>query len=306
MNGWAMKHMMLQTCLYLNFINGKDIFMTNSVQVAPANNVRSLISSMQSHFEKALPAHLTGDRFTRIALTAISKNPKLAQCTQPSLLGALMTFAQLGLEPNTPLGHAYLVPFNNSTKINGQWVKRLEVTPIIGYKGVLDLAYRTGNYQTIDAFAVYKNDHLVHMHGFEEKLEYRPSDEPRENNEKPIKYLAYYVLKNGGKRFRIWNHQDCIEHGKKFSKSFAKGPWQTDTEAMCKKTVLLDLLRYAPLSSEDKSVMEIIARDNATVNLEPGKDIDVEFTDASLIEIENNNDINIGTKEAKELKEVGL
>lgn len=272
---------------------------TNVAIQSQGNNVRSLIGSMQGHFEKALPKHLTGDRFTRIAISAISKNPKLAEATQPSLLGALMTFAQLGLEPNTPLGHAYLVPFRNRGT--------MEVTPIIGYKGLLDLAYRTGQYQTIDAFPVYKDDHLVTMHGFEEKLEFRPSDKPREKGEQPIKYLAYYVLKNGGRRFRVWNREDCLAHGQKFSKSFNNGPWKTDTNAMCMKTVLIDLMKLAPMSSEDKSMFEAVARDNATVTFDDKENtIDVDFADPKLIEADNKGEAEKIEKTEKKLEEVGL
>ena len=69
--------------------------------------------SMKKQFEKALPKYITPDKFVRIALTAINSNPELAQCTQTSLLAAMMNSAQLGLEFNTPLGEAYLIPYRN-------------------------------------------------------------------------------------------------------------------------------------------------------------------------------------------------
>lgn len=75
--------------------------------------IKQWITSMQPEIEKALPSVITAERFTRMALTAISTNPKLAECTPKSFMAALMQAAQLGLEPNTPLGQAYLVPYRN-------------------------------------------------------------------------------------------------------------------------------------------------------------------------------------------------
>ena len=75
-------------------------------QAKPAKTVQSLIRQMEPEIRKALPSMITPERFTRIALSAISANPQLADCTPRSLLAALMTSAQLGLEPNTPLGQA--------------------------------------------------------------------------------------------------------------------------------------------------------------------------------------------------------
>ena len=77
-----------------------------TAQAKPAKTVQSLIRQMEPEIRKALPSMITPERFTRIALSAISANPQLADCTPRSLLAALMTSAQLGLEPNTPLGQA--------------------------------------------------------------------------------------------------------------------------------------------------------------------------------------------------------
>lgn len=79
----------------------------------PQKNLRQMIQAMQPQIEKALPSVITPERFTRMVLTAVSTNPELANCTQESFLGAMMSAAQLGLEPNTPLGQAYIIPFYN-------------------------------------------------------------------------------------------------------------------------------------------------------------------------------------------------
>lgn len=108
----------------------------NGTAVAPAANnpqktMKDLINKMSGEIAKALPSVMTPDRFTRITLSALSNNPQLAECTPSSFLGAMMTAAQLGVEPNTPLGQAYLIPYKNNKKITRldgktEWVQQLE------------------------------------------------------------------------------------------------------------------------------------------------------------------------------------
>ena len=96
---------------------------------------------MHTQIEKALPSVITPERFTRIALTAYSRNEKLQECTAESFLGSMMQAAQLGVEPNTPLGQAYLIPYRNKGV--------MEVQFQLGYRGMIDLAYRSGEVQNL-------------------------------------------------------------------------------------------------------------------------------------------------------------
>ena len=105
--------------------------------------IKDWIKVMEPAIKKALPSVITPERFTRMALTAISVNPKLAECTPKSFMGSLMNAAQLGLEPNTPLGQAYLIPYKNKGN--------MEVQFQIGYKGLIELAYRSGEFANIYA-----------------------------------------------------------------------------------------------------------------------------------------------------------
>lgn len=105
-----------------------------------------LLRSMESQIAKALPKHLTADRMCRVALTEIRKNPKLLRCDPYSVLGAIMQFAQLGLEIGGSLGHAYLVPYG------------AECTPITGYKGQIELALRSTRVKSIVPHLVYPED----------------------------------------------------------------------------------------------------------------------------------------------------
>lgn len=119
---------------------------------AGGTKVAAFFEANKSKLGQLLPEHMTADRFLRITMNALRTTPKLMECTIESLFGASIWCAQLGLEPNTPQGHAYLIPFKNSRK------GTTEVQTIIGYQGLLALARRTGEIVTISSQAVFEND----------------------------------------------------------------------------------------------------------------------------------------------------
>lgn len=212
--------------------------------------VFDLIQSMQSEFGRALPEQVGVDRFVRIAITVVRTNPNLAKCDSMSVIAALMQSAQLGLEPNTPLGQAYLIPSKNKRVINGRDTYVDEARFEIGYKGLIDLALRTKEYKAIYAHEVYINDDFDYSYGLHKDLRHVPADEPEGE---PIKYYAVYHLKNGGYDFVVWSKERIDKHSKKYSQSVKKGvssPWKTDYPSMAKKTVLKEVLKYAPKSTE--------------------------------------------------------
>ena len=204
---------------------------------------------MQGEIKKALPSVMTPERFSRIVLSALSTNPKLAETSPQSFLGAMMTAAQLGMEPNTPLGQAYLIPFWNSK------ARALECQFQLGYKGLIDLAYRSGDVSTIMAQVVYENDEFEYSFGLEPKLVHRPALEERGN---PKFVYAMFRTKDGGYGYEVMSIADVRAHAQKYSKAFNSGPWQTNFEEMAKKTVLKRVLKYAPLKSE---FMRAVAQD---------------------------------------------
>ena len=211
-------------------------------------SLRDVVVAMQDDIAKALPKVITPERFTRIALSALSNNPKLYECSKLSFLGALMNSAQLGLEPNTPLGQAYLIPYYNNKE------KRLECQFQIGYKGLLDLAYRSGEISMIQAYIVYENDTFEYELGLEPILKHKPAPSNRGN----MTYAyAMFKLKNGGQSFIVMSKDDILNYGRRYSKTFNAGPWQTDFEAMAKKTVLKQLLKYAPIRSDFITDVEV-------------------------------------------------
>lgn len=217
---------------------------STAAETSPAKQGKSMqayIKSMEGEIKKALPSVITPERFTRMVLSAISVNPKLASCTPKSFLGAMMSAAQLGLEPNTPLGQAYLIPYNNKGT--------LEVQFQIGYKGLLDLAYRSGEVDIIQAHIVYENDTFECEYGLNPTLKHIPADSKKGE---PVKVYAVFRTKTGGFGFEVMSMDEIREHAAKYSQTYGSkySPWTNNFEEMAKKTVLKKVLKYAPMKSE--------------------------------------------------------
>lgn len=197
--------------------------------------MQGLIQAMEPQIRKALPSVITPERFTRMVLTALSSTPKLQTCTPQSFLGAMMQAAQLGVEPNTPLGQAYLIPYGNVCQFQ------------LGYKGLIDLAYRSGEVSSIQAHEVHEGDEFSFEYGLEPKLKHIPAKTDRGP---VVYYYAVLKLKNGGVGFEVMSREDVETFARKKSKAFNNGPWKTDFDEMAKKTVLKKVLKYAPLKTE--------------------------------------------------------
>ena len=213
----------------------------NGVAKQQQPTLKNLIVKMEGQIAKALPKIMTPERFTRMVFTAISKNPKLENCTPNSFLGAMMQAAQLGLEPNTPLGQAYLIPFKNKGV--------MEVQFQIGYKGLIDLVYRSKEVTDIQAQCVYENDEFEYELGLNPVLKHKPT---MKNRGEVILYYAVFHTKSGGYGFEVMSKEDIINHAKKTSQSYSKesSPWNKYFDEMAKKTVLKRALKYAPIASD--------------------------------------------------------
>lgn len=244
-------------------------------------NINDLIKSMEGEIRKALPSVITPERFTRMTLTALRTTPGLAACEPMSFLGAMMSAAQLGLEPNTPLGQAHLLPFKNNKK------GIIEVQFQIGYKGLIDLAYRSGEVEVVQAHCVYENDEFECEFGLEPKLKHIPASKDRGDM---IKVYAMFRTKSGGYGFEVMSVEDIRNHEQKYSKAYSSSysPWATSFEEMAKKTVLKKALKYAPMKSDfvrnlsmDNTVKNEIDEDMYSVPAEEIKFVDVESDDIS-------------------------
>jgi recombination protein RecT len=203
------------------------------------------------------------DKFTRLALTTLRTVPKLADCKPSSLLGALMTCAQLGLEPGGPLGQVYLVPFKN------------EATLIIGYQGFIDLMYRSDRVASVSAHAVYEADEFYFELGTNAHLLHRPALDDRGEL---IAVYGIAELVSGAKPFDVLSKSD-VDKRRARSKSGNSGPWSTNYEAMARKTAIRQLFKWMPTSIE---LSAAVSADGATFREIPERIEDV----AQVIDIE--------------------
>lgn len=272
-----------------------------SVAVKTQRSMKDLIVSMEGQIAKALPSVITPERFTRMVLTAMSTNKDLQLCTPNSFLGAMMQAAQLGVEPNTPLGQAYLIPYKNKGTLECQFQ--------LGYKGMIDLAYRSGEVKDIQAHEVHENDTFEYELGLEPKLKHIPA---MSNRGAIIMYYAIFHTKDGGYGFNVMSVDDVQEHAKKYSKSYGASfsPWKSNFDEMAKKTVLKRCLKYAPIKTEfarsisaDETIKTTIAADMAE-QVDETDYIDAEVVDKDSPEVieEKGRTVDAATGEVLELK----
>jgi recombination protein RecT len=251
---------------------------SNLAQRRP-NDIAALLNDpkIKAQIALALPRHVTADRLARVALTELRRNPALTRCDQMSLLGAIMTCAQLGLEPGGPLGHAYLVPFENR-KTN-----RIEAQFILGYRGMIELARRSGQIQSIEARAVYEGDEFEVRFGLDSALTHVPNFENPDRTQPDKLRFVYAVakLKDGGVQFEVMSRRE-IEAVRAQSKSGASGPWVTHFEQMALKTVARRLFKWLPISIELATAIE--ADERAELGLPQQTPLDADAIEAQAPE----------------------
>jgi recombination protein RecT len=213
------------------------------VRANPRRDMRELITRQWTRIESVMPKHMSGERLYQLAITTINQMPKLAECDPGSMLSCLMKCSALGLEPGSVdgLGRAYILPFRDHGKMTA--------TFILGYKGMLDLARRSGELKDISARAVYEGDEFEYEFGLDEKLRHVPSTRKHEKGQKPTHVYMVAHFKDGGHYMDVMT-ADEVEAIRLRSKSKDSGPWVTDYEAMAKKSVIRRAFPYLPVSVE--------------------------------------------------------
>lgn len=209
---------------------------------------RDLLESRKDEIAKALVNRIDPEAFIRVAHMAINKQPALLECTPASLLMALLESASLGLMPNGVLGHAYIIPYRNKGVMEAQFQP--------GYRGLIDLARRSGHVKSIVPRTVSSTDRFDVEYGLDEKLIHVPNlDDP--GTMRFVYAIAH--LTDGTSQFHIMPMKD-VERIRAKSKAANNGPWVTDYEAMAWKTVIKQLVKFLPLSLETDQAVQ---QDNA-------------------------------------------
>lgn len=235
---------------------------------------------------RAIPKHLSGERMLRTMVTATQKVPKLAQASPMSMLGACMTIATLGLEPNTPLGLCHMIPFEvtkwNSVTRQREYI-RTDVQVIIGYPGYLDLIYRSGMVADVHCDVVWEDEvkagRFSYEHGSNKHLMHKPLGTHHPPGEEPVAAYMYAKLSGGGEEFVVlqladihrlrarsqgfnsamhWRDVAILENKDPLKdKRYTEAPWIKDFEAMFKKTALRAGQKWLPKSIELATAMAI-------------------------------------------------
>lgn len=240
---------------------------------------------------KALPTHLTPARFIRIALTGLSRNQALIDCTKLSLYGCVIQAAQLGLELDGITGQAYLVPFRNGK--TGQ----LECQLIPGYQGYLTLAYNSDRVDSINAKTVHDGDSFQFNYGLNPDLVHIPKFDAKK---KDVTHVYCVVkMKTGGHIFDVMSKEEIDAHRDRYSHASKKkdSVWEKEWVAMALKTVIRKTLKLVPKSPDLR--MAVALDERAEVGMEQKIEADFELLD---IEPEDQTEALKETLEAQKKK----
>lgn len=234
------------------------------------------ISTMEHQFALAAPRGVEARQIVRDALTALRQNPELARCEPMSVLGGLMTMAQLGLRVGVNgLGHGWLIPFKTRARKGNTWVDEWQAQLIIGYKGLVELAYRSGQIAKISARTVHANDHFDVAYGLDEHLTHRPAAGDRGE---PTGYYATVKVKGVTEAmFYYMTHAEMEVYRDRFAMAKKRdrdtgqttvvGPWRDNFEAMAHKTCLRQLSKFMPKGTD--LAVALAADDTVRVDISP-------------------------------------
>ena len=255
----------------------------------PDDTLQSQIRAMESQFALAMPKGLEAAQLVRDALTCLRQVPDLAKCKPDTVLGSLMTCAQLGLRPGV-LGHAWVLPFWDSKS------RSHKAQLVVGYKGFVELAYRNPKVTSVIARTVYDGDTFDVSYGLDDELIHKPALTGERS--KPIAHYAIFKTADGGRAFWVMTEDEMQAWKNKYAPRNKAGnivgPWMSDYEPMARKTTLLRLAAWMPKSTDLAYAIEV---DNGVrTNVDPSAslpevtyvehEVDVEPVDAEVVTAE--------------------
>lgn len=250
---------------------GKDLaarVSENAKQVESGNTPPPLVTQIQrmrEQFALAAPKGVEAAQLVRDSLTMLRQNPRLAECEPMSVLGGLMTMAQLGLRPGV-LGHGWLIPFRNHGKMQAQLV--------IGYQGLVELAHRSGRVSSLIARAVHENDTFEIDYGLRDNLSHKPPIKGERGE--VIGYYAFVRFGNpDGHAFFYMTREEVAQHRDRFAMARDRngnivGPWRDHFDAMALKTVVRQLAKWMPKATDLATAM--VVDESIRVDLDPDAD----------------------------------
>jgi recombination protein RecT len=234
-------------------------------------SLHNIFEKSANELKKVLPANTTPDRMARITLTACRKNPALLDADPQSLIGAVFQAAQLGLEPDL-LGSCYLIPYKENVQLQ------------IGYKGYIDLLYRSPRVLTIQAHEVCAGDTFHMRRGSDPVLEHEPALDGERGAVKG--YYAIVQLQNNAFMWQYMTVQEVEAyrdtHSQDYKYKSSKGKesnsvWGQHFDAMAKKTVLKQLTTWLPISVQEKQFQAVDETVTKDIESEPEYiDLDIE------------------------------
>lgn len=252
------------------------------------------IKAYEGQISALLPSNVGFDVFVAQLRKAIVSNPGILQCTQASLLNAVLEATELGLNISGTEGEGWIIPFKNSYNIDGRWTKVEEATFIPGYRGIVKLVYMTNLVENIDAHVVYADDHFIMELGMDRRLEFRPNLNPPDKRE----VLGVYVLirdKEGGVHFD-WVSKNDLDKIRQSSKAPDSPAWKNWYKEMIKGKALKRVLKTYPKFT---STYADAAANNALRAIELSNRDTRSLNDTVVYEdVESKNDLNALLREA--------
>lgn len=246
------------------------------------NTLANDIRKMQAQYQLAMPKGAEAEQLVRDALTALRTTRNLDKCDSASVLGGLMTCAQLGLRPGV-LGHAWLLPFWSGKDHS------FKAQLVIGYQGLIELAHRSGRIASLYARTVFQNDEFDVDYGVANNLVHKPN--LFEERGEPIAYYALVKFTNGGYAFYVMSHREMLSYRDQYATAKNRegkvfGPWVDNFEGMAHKTCVRQLAKYMPKSTELAQALQAddAVRVNVNPQVDPGEAADHDVIDSEIVE----------------------
>ena len=208
-------------------------------QLTPVDRLKNVMeaTSVQQQFKNALAEK--SNIFTASLIDLYASDTTLQKCDPSLVVMEALKAATLDLPINKALGFAYVIPYQKSQKVNGKWEKKQVPQFQLGYKGMIQLAMRTGQYKYINAGSVLKGE----FKGFS-KLTGELDITGKSESDEVVGYFSHIETINGFKKTLYMSLADMQAHGEKYSKSYSydSSPWKTEFNSMAEKTMLRMLL----------------------------------------------------------------